>query len=243
MDKPGLHILSTASFKPGLPALLSGAAVVLDTVPMITISHIVDEPIRHQLRQWAAQPMMALFTSRQAVYAVSAAIAPLEPRWQVGCLQGATLQAVQKHLPYCNIMATAPFSASLAQACVPLIRQFPVHFFCGNLHLNHIAHCFAQHNIPLQQTTVYHTVLTPVAVKGHYDAILFFSPSAVKSYFTLNRPKASTVLFATGPGTAAAITPYDAGHTVVVAHQPGGHALMEAVIQYFGLQPPALPQP
>jgi uroporphyrinogen-III synthase len=193
----------------------------LDAFPFISTRHVlaaVSVPLNTP----------AVFTSAEAVRVVAAlGIACHE----VYCLQEATQEAVAELLPSSSILATAPNALQLAKIIAEQHCQQLV-FYCGNLSLPTLPDYLAERGIEVQRQVIYHTELTPVAVKEAYAGILFFSPSAVDSYFSLNMPETTTVLFAIGTTTETAIR-HKTTNTVVKAPRPTKAAVLTTAINHF----------
>ena len=68
-------------------------------------------------------------------------------------------------------------------------------------------------------------------VNGHYDGILFFSPSAAESYF-LNNSVTDEILFAFGSTTYAALQTLTNKHIVLNDHH-SQQGMVDTVIKYF----------
>jgi uroporphyrinogen-III synthase len=66
-----------------------------------------------------------------------------------------------------------------------------------------------------------------------YDGILFFSPSAVESFFSKNKLPEQTVLFAIGNTTAKTIHRRYCNNRIMISDQPGKDELIEQAIEYF----------
>ena len=65
-----------------------------------------------------------------------------------------------------------------------------------------------------------------------YDAVVFFSPSAVEGFFKNNSLNDKTVLFAIGNTTAEEIKKYS-GNKIVISDKPGKKEVIEKVIRFF----------
>jgi len=61
---------------------------------------------------------------------------------------------------------------------------------------------------------------------------MFFSPSAVESFFAANTLPHSTILFAIGNTTARSIEQYST-NKVIISDRPGKEALLDKVISHF----------
>ena len=83
------------------------------------------------------------------------------------------------------------------------------------------------------EVIVYETKLNPVIVPSEIDALLFFSPSAVQSFFQANRISTGITCFAIGATTATAINEFDRDQKVLVAAQPTQEAIFDLVKQHF----------
>jgi Uroporphyrinogen-III synthase len=120
----------------------------------------------------------------------------------------------------------------LAKAVVSLHPKDGAVFFCGNIRRPELPDYLQVHEVPLQELVVYHTHEIPVAVNQPYDAVLFFSPSAVRSFFSVNSVPHTTALFAIGSTTANALQ--DAGYSnIVVANVAGKEAMIETFLNWY----------
>lgn len=104
-------------------------------------------------------------------------------------------------------MATANTARALAGTIIGHGVQEVV-FFCGNRRRDELPRLLQEHGIGVHEITVYETRDIPAPALADPDAILFFSPSAVGSFFSVNSIGPKTVCFAIGSTTAAAIADY-----------------------------------
>jgi uroporphyrinogen-III synthase len=79
---------------------------------------------------------------------------------------------------------------------------------------------------------VYETLETPVEIPGPLDAVLFFSPSAVNSFFSKNQLEKNTACFAIGATTARTIASYTA-NKIISSEVPDQSVLVQALRTYF----------
>ena len=107
-----------------------------------------------------------------------------------------------------------------------------VTFFCGNLRMNHLPNRLSAGGIQVKEIMVYQTELTPIAITKEYEAILFFSPSAVHSFFSINTTPVHTVLFSIGETTTAAIETY-CNNKVITSSWPAEADMLEMATAYF----------
>ena len=86
--------------------------------------------------------------------------------------------------------------------------------------------------IKVHEVVVYETIETPIVATVDFDAILFFSPSAVQSFFSVNQIKKTTVCFAIGRTTASSIADFT-DNKIVVSESPGQEMILASVNFYF----------
>jgi uroporphyrinogen-III synthase len=84
----------------------------------------------------------------------------------------------------------------------------------------------------VQEVPVYETASTPQKISGDFDGIIFFSPAAVKSFFSANALQEKTILFAIGKTTADTLTE-NCENEVILSHSPVKELLIEQAIDYF----------
>lgn len=169
-----------------------------------------------------------IFTSTNAVTAVANVNDLL--KGNVYCMAGATMQAVSEQLRNCVVVATADNAASLADKIIADGKAKKLAFFCGDMHLPHLPQILKEHGIEVRELEVYNTIATPTKIDVLYDGIAFFSPSAVKSYLSLNNFDNRQVLFAIGNTTAASLFGYK---NVIVAEKPTQEAVVNSIIDYY----------
>jgi uroporphyrinogen-III synthase len=86
--------------------------------------------------------------------------------------------------------------------------------------------------VGVKEIVVYKTIATPKKIEKKYDGILFFSPSAVKSFFQENKLDDQTILFAIGNTTADEVKKFS-NSKIVVSDAPDKKTLLNKVFSYF----------
>jgi uroporphyrinogen-III synthase len=107
-----------------------------------------------------------------------------------------------------------------------------VFFFCGDQRRDELPEKLQQAGIGVRELVVYRTRQTPHHLEKGYEGIVFFSPSAVHSFFSLNKAPAATVLFAIGRTTAEAIRQYSA-NPMICGVSPEKDALIRLAMNHF----------
>ena len=90
-------------------------------------------------------------------------------------------------------------------------------FLCGNKRRDELPKILQQNQIELKEIEVYNTELNPKKFDQEFDGILFFSPSAVQSFFQLNKSK-NEIAFCIGNTTANEAKKYTSA--IKIANQP-----------------------
>lgn len=178
----------------------------------------------------------AVFTSANAVTS-SAALFPdlVQNPVDIFCLSGATQQSVISTFRKASINYTADNASDLAQQIVANGVYTRVLFFCGEQRRDELPGILASAGIDVQEVVVYRTELTPQKLDITADGILFFSSSAVESFFSINNIPDTAVCFAIGNTTAAAIREKNSKNIIVTAEQPTQDAMLNAVFNHYQL--------
>lgn len=237
MSRP-FTLLSTRPLDSASVAALQQAGVSVDVVECIHTSAVQDAALTNQVRALAAQQRLVIFTSMNAVEALATMLQGLQPAWQIACIGQTTLQLVKQHFTNSTVVATGSDALDLAKHIVAFPAKDGAVFFCSNIRRHELPDYLQLHEVPLKELVVYHTHEVPVAIKKDYNGILFFSPSAVRSFFSANSVPHTTVLFAIGNTTAQALQ--TAGYSnIVVANVAAKEAMIETFLNwYFASQKP-----
>ena len=197
----------------------------IDTTPIETVE--VQQEIENALLLSTA----VVFTSMNAVEAVAEFLFDAQPGWRIYCMGNTTQQLVKKYFGEDCIAGTAIDAAALADVIISADEE-EVIFFCGDIRRDELPKALESNNINVQEIVVYETIAVPHKIEKDYHGILFFSPSAVESFFSANKAAAQTVFFSIGNTTAAAIKKYS-DNKIIIGDEPGKNALIEKVLEYF----------
>lgn len=203
------------------------AHVVLDMQDFIDIALVPGAQVREMVDSVPANALV-VFTSANAAKAF-ASTGLARPHWRVACLQGATKAALPEGL---HITLTAPDAAALATLLVQEPGLQEVYFFCGDMRRDTIPQELQQHNIHVFEKIVYHNTATPQQIQDVYDAMLFFSPTAVKSFFAVNALPRATICFAIGSTTGAALQAFTRNN-IITADNPAAATLLQTAIDHL----------
>jgi uroporphyrinogen-III synthase len=216
MSKPLVYVLSTRELSAALVEKAAAKGVVIDSLSFIAI-----EPIK-AVEVPGAQAVV-VFTSVNAVDAVG------RSGWKIFCTSGATRRKVAERFGEAAIAGTADSAAELAATIVGEGWVNAVWFICGEQRRHELPARLKQAGIEVHEVVVYRTKLTPRKIGRDYDGIVFFSPSAVESFFSVNKIPARTRLFAIGGTTAEAIR-RSSDNPVTISGQPDAELLINQII-------------
>lgn len=221
---------------PLAPNLLNKAmdsGVLLDTLSFIDVIDISgDQVVQRQIQNSLQQKTTVVFTSSNAVHAVCNHEGFTKPDWQICCIEKATKKAVLDYFAESDIICSADNSEELAARVKVLPGLREVIFFCGDKRMDTLPVTLLDAGIITNEITVYKTVERAQFIEKEYDAILFYSPSGVSSFFSMNMLPAGTVLFAIGNTTAQALK-IETDNKVIISDTPSKEILLYKAISYF----------
>lgn len=232
MKKNKLKILSTKSLQQETLDKASVNDIIIDEVPFITTEPLVSDELKSRLKGFLQQNITAVFTSKNSVRAFNQ-IVNAEVPWKIFCIGQATKKAVAKVFGEEKISGTADSAAELADVIVNDDEVKKVIFFCGKQRREELPEKIKSAQIGFEEIVVYETRETPQKLsRKMYEGILFFSPSAVNSFFSLNKLNPGIQAFAIGKTTANAMEKYKAKN-VIIAEIPGEENMIDKVISHF----------
>jgi uroporphyrinogen-III synthase len=211
---------------------LSATGVSMHVIPFIEIRPLPDARLRQILQPYIDKDAYIVITSSNAVEAIAANLENATPGWQFYCVGQRTTQLVKKYFGISAIEGTADNAAELAEIILTCGLQGDLLLFCGDQRRDELPDQLNAAGVDATELIVYETKLTPHKIEQHYDAILFFSPSAVKSFFSINKVRPETVLFSIGPTTESELETHST-NKIIVADKPDKEEVLKKVIEYF----------
>jgi len=234
MPDPIIQVLSTRPLSPELIVSAAEKGISIDVIPFIRTEAVEDVALRQHVAVLGRQKLVAVFTSGNAVEVVAGWVKDVK-EWTIFCIGAATRQLVSRHFGEGAIADSAESALALAQKIVDRRGAGDIFFFCGDLRREELPATLRDAGFRVNEVVVYRTRATPLVVKRSYEGIIFFSPSAVESFFSVNRVTDGTVFFTIGKTTAAAVRGFS-GNTTVTAEQPDTTVLIRQVIEYFQIK-------
>jgi uroporphyrinogen-III synthase len=205
--------------------------IQITTLPFIEIQLRKDVSFIQEVKQLAQKKINAVFTSVNAVESVSHQVKE-EVDWKIFSIGGVTKDAVCKHFGDETLIASAKNASMLAKKITEKGNISDVTFFCGDQRLDDLPETLRANKINVQEIIAYHNLQTPHDVQEDYDGILFFSPTAVHSFFLMNTIRTNVVLFSIGKTTTATIQSY-CSNEVITSEWPGAENLLDKALEYY----------
>jgi uroporphyrinogen-III synthase len=232
MQKNNITILSTGLLDKEILEEAFDLDVIVETVPFIATRPVSTAALQKILEPLIHQRAFIIITSSNAVEPLASCVQESAPQWTFFCVGDATRSKIEKHFGASSIAASANSAAELANEIDNLGIQGEMIFFCGDQRRDELPDHLRARGIALKEVIVYETAATPQKMTKQYEGILFFSPSAVQSFFSLNQPHPETVLFTIGSTTAEALQALTK-NKIVIADKPDKEEVVNKAIEYF----------
>lgn len=230
-------VLSTKKFLPNLVEAAAEKGIEITEQSFISTKPILTEEKCWEVSNWFSSGIAhAVFTSANA-------ISPFEtyflrsrknefPEWKIFTLSGKTKEEL--HKPYAkqlgSLSAVADNAADLALKILSEnIKE--IIFFCGNQRRDELPQILRNEGVRVHEVVVYETIETPVKPEKDFNGILFFSPSAVSSFFSANQLNQDTVCFAIGETTADAISK-KTSNQIIISPSPSQEELLNQLYSF-----------
>lgn len=227
-----IDILSTRPLPEALIEEAKQKDIWVDEISFIETEPLRSVEVQQEIEQALIKITTVVFTSMNAVEAVAAEIDGIIPQWKIYCIGQTTQQLVKKYFNENAIAATADSALELAEKIVEDAQTDEVTFFCGDQRRDELPDYLVENDIDVNEIVVYRTMAVQQKIEKDYYGILFFSPSAVYSFFKKNKPDDQTLYFAIGNTTATAIKKYTK-NKIIIATEPGKENLVRLAIEYF----------
>ena len=206
--------------------------ICIDEISFIETAPIQNIEIQQEVEQAALQITTVVFTSMNAVEAVADYLDGQPVEWTIYCMGTNTNQLVKKYFGEQHLAGIANSAAELAELITEDEMIDEVIFFCGDQRRDELPTILKANNIDVTEISVYQTIAVTHIINKAYNGILFFSPSAVESFFRKNKLPDTTILFAIGSTTANEIKKY-ATNKIIISNQPGKENLVRKMMEYF----------
>lgn len=227
-----VHILCTRPIGKTLLQEARAQNIIIDELSFIKTIPFDTIALQQKIENAALQQTTVIFTSMNAVEAVAHFINFQPAGWSIYCIGATTHELVTKYFGASSIAGTANSAAELAHLITADRKFSEAIFFCGNQRRDELPEILSSHTIIVTEIIVYETIAVTHTITEAYDGMLFFSPSAVISFFATNKLPPTTLLFAIGSTTAAEIEKHTP-NKIILSSVPCKENLVNKMIGYF----------
>lgn len=232
MQQNSIPILCTRPLTGSLVDQAADAGISIDEIPFIETESILSVEVQQEIELAATEIAIVVFTSMNAVEAVTIFLDGQQPEWTIYSIGTATTRLIKEYFGEERIAGTANDAAELAELIAEDRFTDEVVFFCGDQRRDELPDILRKHDIEVNEIVVYQTIEVPHQISKDYFGILFFSPSAVRSFFKLNKLEEKTIVFAIGNTTAKEVRKF-ASNKIIISDEPGKENLVQKMIEYF----------
>ncbi|HEY1017523.1 MAG TPA: uroporphyrinogen-III synthase [Sediminibacterium sp.] len=232
MPDKRIQILST---RPITGAQLDNArkkGVDITVQSFIETTALQEIAVQQEIEWVSVQETVVVFTSMNAVVAVTDMLDGHVPSWRIYCMGYATQKLVAEYFGETSIAGTGASALELAETIIEEEEPDELIFFCGNIRRDELPVKLSRQGITVHEICVYETLATPHKMEKTFDGILFFSPSAAESFFSNNTIPPETVLFAIGQTTRDTLARFTR-NKIVVSKEPGKDEMVGQAVKYF----------
>lgn len=236
------YILSTRPLPNPIITMAAEKGVGVDSYSFIETDELDTLEVQQAIAAAALQTETVVFTSMNAVESVIHKLKGQIPDWNIYCMGHTTKELAAAYFGEKAIVNTGIHALQLADAIIETGQVETVLFFCGNRRRAELPQQLAAAKIAVREVVVYETRNLTHPITRAYDGILFFSPSAVESFFSQHQLPVYSIVFAIGTTTEAAVKNY-CNNQIIVGQSPEKALLAAEAVQFFSElhQPNKLP--
>ncbi len=223
-------ILCTRTLEQELLSEAASRGVRIICEPFITTGAVDELEVQQEVELISQLETAVIFTSARAVEIVKDLLSIPPLGWTIYCIGHHTRETVEKYFG-AAIAGTGDDGAELSEKIIEdgVEEAF---FFCGNKRMDTIPVTLKEHGVSLTEIVVYNTIEIPHRITFSYSGVMFFSPSAVRSFFNKNRPGQEVIMFCIGDTTAAEVRRF-AGNMVILPSIPTAEEMINEVTGFF----------
>lgn len=219
------RLLVTRKISPSLTLRAGLNGIDILEKEFISIEPIVSEELTNRIGKILSSKKILAFTSKNAVQAVAANKDLHGENLKIYCLEGATAEEVRKLIGKEHIAGTAMNAEKLGEV-IRAAGEKNIVFFCGNQRRDDLPEILSGAGVEVEELIVYQTLFKPQQIIDDFEAIAFFSPSAVKSFFSENTLRQNVTCVSVGNTTTEAIREHCSNRTLT-AKKPSEESVLE----------------
>ncbi len=230
--KNRIKILSTRPLEPSQINTARELGIDIDCISFIETTPIENEALSIKIDEVLTRKATVVFTSMNAIDVVASHLSTSKPDWGIYCMGVTSNHLINQYFGENAVIGTATNSNDLAELIIAEKKSGVISFFCGDQRRDELPSILKNSGIIVNEIEVYHTKEVVHHLDKEYDGILFFSPSAVVSFFNSNKLPEKTVVFSIGKTTAATIAARTKNQ-VLLTDLPGKDKLVKKMMDHF----------
>lgn len=193
------------------------------------ISKLIHIPADLQAKAICKHVVLTSITGVKAFLEITSQL-QLDPKnYQVYCISRGTREYASAS--GLDIKSAAPNASALADEILKDVAVKEVTHVSSNLRRDELSDKLNRAGVTVHDVIAYRTEFTPIAINHSYDAIIFFSPSAVDSFLSLNA-LTQVPCFCLGK-TTADYAKQEGYHHTYIPDAPSEDILLKTIINYF----------
>lgn len=228
-------ILSTKKLDPLLKEKAGLRGIEIIEKDFISIQpYFTEEKKKYALELIGSGIEHIIFTSPNAVTELKPVLQnkSLSNNLKLFCISGRTKEAIiNSGFPVDNIIAIAENAETLAGKIIEQ-KIKDVIFFCSNHRRDALPELLKNTGVHVTEVIVYETIQNQVMISDDFDAVLFFSPSAVQSFFSMNQLKKNVVCFTIGQTTADSLRNFT-DNKIIASTFPSQEMMLDTAQKYL----------
>ncbi len=200
MQRTKYIILSTKKLQASVVEQAKKNNIEITEHGFISVKPLWSAETRNKIEQWLTSDIQfTVFTSANAaeiaIFYWREIGKYCDKKLSIFCLSGKTESLISSFIG--NIIDSADNATELANRIIEKdVKE--ITFFCGTKRRDELPDILKNTGVIVHEIITYETTATPISAGVSYDGILFFSPSAVDSFFSLNQIDKNVVCFAIG---------------------------------------------
>ncbi|MCU0404213.1 MAG: uroporphyrinogen-III synthase [Chitinophagaceae bacterium] len=234
-----IHILSTRALSAHAVQFAGKNGWSLEVVPLIGSNGILDAPRADFFMNAIIEdkaPFMLIFSSMNGVKWLKKGLDEagqlLPPGITALCVGKQTAARAADQLKVVPLLIAPDGATLLSWIKKHIPKDTRLLYPCAKSRLDTLPEGLKEEGYRLVEIPVYETISTPGLLKGHYHFIMFFSPSAIDSFFSLNQWQEGSLGVCIGETTANALREKGVNR-IIVAEEPSERAMVEAIHQFL----------
>lgn len=109
-------------------------------------------------------------------------------------------------------------------------------FFCGDKRRDELPQILQDAGILLKEMILYKNIEQVKKIENSFQAIMFFSPSAIESFFKENVLPKTVACFCIGYTTANALKEHKISNKIIVSNYPSQQNMVDVLLNYFNIK-------